>query len=66
MRGKVYPVAVDGDGHGITPARAGKSGFIFVPSMSIVDHPRACGEKGKPVRKKAGQTGSPPRVRGKD
>ena len=32
---------------GITPARAGKSGYQKFTDLALKDHPRACGEKCK-------------------
>ena len=50
---------------GITPACAGKSARSrrFVGCQR--DHPRVCGEKGKPLKLERWEKGSPPRVRGK-
>ena len=65
MRGKVL-----GDlGHviaiGITPAYAGKSGFMHSSPAGPWDHPRVCGEKSTTLVDGEGNVGSPPRMRGK-
>ena len=51
---------------GITPARAGKSGFWSTKAPAGRDHPRACGEKAFPALLLSPFRGSPPRVRGKE
>ena len=51
---------------GITPAHAGKSADSRVANYCVGDHPRACGEKLLTERSALYQTGSPPRMRGKD
>ncbi len=66
VRGKVIaaidkPVALR-----ITPACAGKSDSVYKVAVKWKDHPRVCGEKTRPPRRKTRREGSPPRVRGKD
>ena len=51
---------------GITPACAGKSFQSLPEAVRGLDHPRVCGEKRKRHRKRKGNPGSPPRVRGKE
>ena len=46
VRGKGLRQQIITDGHGITPACAGKSLSDPQPSRSFRDHPRMCGEKG--------------------
>ena len=50
---------------GITPACAGKSGFLKYMTLSLRDHPRVCGEKARTLIVQDEPQGSPPRVRGK-
>ena len=45
MRGKVYGEMVQIWDNRITPAYAGKSRSTGIPSSSMRDHPRLCGEK---------------------
>ena len=49
----------------ITPAYAGKSGFVGCSLCGSEDHPRVCGEKDKPAISCIPSQGSPPRMRGK-
>ena len=49
----------------ITPARAGKSANTGCAGGGAEDHPRACGEKNRPDRRRRSQRGSPPHARGK-
>ena len=49
----------------ITPAHAGKTFSSKYASKARQDHPRACGENGRRGKHRAGQVGSPPRMRGK-
>ena len=49
----------------ITPAHAGKTGFLVVAAHGSKDHPRACGENCLCQRVVSLQLGSPPRMRGK-
>ena len=53
------------DGHGITPAWAGKSGSIHGFGSLTQDHPRMGGEKCTGKGEKGEAAGSPPRWRGK-
>ena len=65
MRGKV-PKCVHALPHlGITPAYAGKSGFVPSSYSSERDHPRVCGEKRLVSQRDTENEGSPPRMRGK-
>ena len=50
---------------GITPAYAGKRAAVVSYTRNTEDHPRVCGEKHSPRKKRLSQTGSPPRMRGK-
>ena len=45
MRGKGLRQQIIADGHGITPAYAGKSPLCFTQQRASRDHPRVCGEK---------------------
>ena len=45
MRGKVDKLELDEKGEGITPAYAGKSGWVLMNKTTGQDHPRVCGEK---------------------
>ena len=45
MRGKATFVALELFEFGITPAYAGKRGFLNFPTFVAWDHPRICGEK---------------------
>ena len=49
----------------ITPAGAGKTGLPSGFSISILDHPRRCGENSTKRRPPSHCQGSPPQVRGK-
>ena len=49
----------------ITPAHAGKTKTEKDEPKKEQDHPRACGENLKTLRSGVGQSGSPPRMRGK-
>ncbi len=66
MRGKVLPYRRTVLAVGITPAYAGKR----LPSLLFLalhwDHPRVCGEKTLLFLKWCSDTGSPPRMRGKE
>ena len=50
---------------GITPAYAGKRVAVESRSACVQDHPRVCGEKHCPRKKRLSWTESPPRMRGK-
>ena len=65
VRGKAWQPVLLQRQPGITPARAGKSGYIAVVVLARRDHPRACGEKPYFQVWKMSSPGSPPRVRGK-
>ena len=66
MRGKgTYQVRYWAIG-GITPAYAGKSGYLVGAFSNFWDHPRVCGEKQKDAPAALKSLGSPPRMRGKD
>ena len=65
MRGKATVSASCSISARITPAYAGKSGSLFLPSAAAQDHPRVCGEKNSRPGDKARRLGSPPRMRGK-
>ena len=49
----------------ITPAHAGKTLAEALRAFIEADHPRACGENREGQHGKPGDTGSPPRMRGK-
>ena len=49
---------------GIIPACAGSTSMPCVPPPVRRDHPRMCGEHGKPERRGSAQVGSSPHVRG--
>ena len=49
----------------ITPACAGKRGYVSVSCSTPSDHPRVCGEKANLWILTRSNAGSPPRVRGK-
>ena len=65
VRGKLSESAPPRRLSRITPACAGKTGFLVVAAHGSKDHPRVCGEnlrgRGTPLQ----AVGSPPRVRGK-
>ena len=65
MRGKESIAVGIGDGIGITPAYAGKSGLQGSSRLLRGDHPRMCGEKGLSTFWSRNHSGSPPRMRGK-
>ena len=50
----------------ITPAYAGKSGVVVRLGRACWDHPRVCGEKKVAEDIGSEDTGSPPRMRGKE
>ena len=50
----------------ITPAYAGKSTDRIFHFPLVRDHPRVCGEKLLKIRLYRPDSGSPPRMRGKD
>ena len=65
MRGKGTGGSCEMNTSGITPACAGKSLRIRTEITSTKDHPRVCGEKLLNGSGGLGDSGSPPRVRGK-
>ena len=65
MRGKPQADAVLIKHKRITPADAGKTGFIHRPLAALRDHPRGCGENGSWPSVGFSNLGSPPRMRGK-
>ena len=65
MRGKVVSRHITGAVRRITPAHAGKRYGLCYGAAGVEDHPRACGEKGWRMMKRAVLKGSPPRMRGK-
>ena len=65
MRGKAFCGAALWLPIRITPAYAGKRVAVESRSACVQDHPRVCGEKHCPRKKRLSWTGSPPRVRGK-
>ena len=65
MRGKVHFHSDMVSRYRITPAYAGKSDSHLQFPHRHRDHPRLCGEKYLPQRRKKNQLGSPPPMRGK-
>ena len=51
--------------NGITPACAGKTSMVAIPTRLIWDHPRMCGENSLLPKPTVELPGSPPHVRGK-
>ena len=66
MRGKEAFLVKFRNGHGITPAYAGKSSRHQKRTAWEEDHPRVCGEKGLSMFWSLNHSGSPPRMRGKE
>ena len=66
MRGKVQLLPVHHDKVGITPACAGKRELRSASGSACRDHPRVCGEKAWSTFSSLKNSGSPPRMRGKD
>ena len=66
MRGKVCFLGCISVLTGITPAYAGKSVALWHMVVIVWDHPRVCGEKSYQDSQHGCQSGSPPRMRGKD
>ena len=66
VRGKVSLIGVTDTAPGITPACAGKRRCTAASVVWSWDHPRVCGEKFFVDEVLPGDTGSPPRVRGKE
>ena len=65
MRGKADLWGKSTEEVGITPAYAGKSGYVRCRRLTEKDHPRVCGEKQLHSAKYHRPMGSPPRMRGK-
>ena len=66
MRGKVSDVMLPQSFRGITPAYAGKRRQLWQQSRRFRDHPRVCGEKCFSWLLCCCNSGSPPRMRGKE
>ena len=66
MRGKARMILIHVNGERITPAYAGKSYEAFFSFCRRRDHPRVCGEKAAAAAPAHNQSGSPPRMRGKE
>ena len=66
MRGKARTLRTGRRSRGITPAYAGKSTGGTHAHKCARDHPRVCGEKRTRGNADGGETGSPPRMRGKE
>ena len=66
VRGKGSIITLSVGSAGITPACAGKRTFFVAFRVLRQDHPRVCGEKDLQCFLIGFETGSPPRVRGKD
>ena len=65
-RGKASQITESGTIGRITPAYAGKSGFVINDFNSAWDHPRLRGEKPKRPAVASARRGSPPLTRGKE
>ena len=65
VRGKQRPHSEGRRQRRITPAGAGKTGFLVVCTEQAEDHPRRCGENLLATTTPTAMTGSPPQVRGK-
>ena len=65
VRGKLLRLQHIRQRGGITPACAGKTGFLVVAAHGSKDHPRVCGENSDCPGCPPWCRGSPPRVRGK-
>ena len=66
MRGKDSLFLLCPVSRGITPAYAGKSYTQMYLATTARDHPRVCGEKAAAAAPAHNQSGSPPRMRGKE
>ena len=65
MRGKLHKETIWAAAQRITPADAGKTCFSVAGAEPQRDHPRGCGENAQPRYSERWETGSPPRMRGK-
>ena len=65
VRGKLVSLGFFRARDRITPACAGKTGFLVVAVHGSKDHPRVCGENRATASPTISGYGSPPRVRGK-
>ena len=65
MRGKESSTRSHQRNIRITPAYAGKSGYVDVGTACRRDHPRLCGEKFSGAHRRSCRCGSPPPMRGK-
>ena len=65
MRGKQYLQYLNLEAARITPAHAGKTISRLFPTTHTTDHPRACGENRWSNILRLQDSGSPPRMRGK-
>ena len=65
MRGKGANIGINTASEGITPAHAGKRQCRTSSCVISGDHPRACGEKARTLKRTTVGKGSPPRMRGK-
>ena len=65
MRGKLASALVDVEELRIIPAHAGQTVGSFTVSVVCSDHPRACGANQQTNRTLSGNSGSSPRMRGK-
>ena len=65
MRGKRSIPCPSRDRYRITPADAGKTGWVRYFITCTQDHPRGCGENPLGVMRASTSVGSPPRMRGK-
>ena len=65
MRGKQNSSCKKGSPRRITPAHAGKTRARASLLTEPTDHPRACGENVRMLRRPSRSVGSPPRMRGK-
>ena len=65
MRGKHATRKIEHWVRRITPAHAGKTSSSLIRIFGGADHPRACGENRRRKCELGGNSGSPPRMRGK-
>ena len=65
VRGKLRAGGLDLLRHGLIPACAGKTLYMFTMTMPAGAHPRVCGENTPFLSSTAASSGSSPRVRGK-